>query len=135
MRGTLSWYAVILHTVISCFFLLESGTYASSIWNFEELIIMFITQFLELLDVKLCMLGSHQLQNAATATCAALCLRNLGEFLYVCYSLLYLDSKTMDLPLIFKVKKYLWGFLFPLQFRIWFIYAYLRLILGFGLKP
>ncbi|KAF3959759.1 hypothetical protein CMV_015453 [Castanea mollissima] len=34
--------------------------------------------FLELLDVKLCMLGSHQLQNAATATCAALCLRNLG---------------------------------------------------------
>ncbi|KAM4076177.1 hypothetical protein ACJW30_12G043400 [Castanea mollissima] len=26
--------------------------------------------FLELLDVKLCMLGSHQLQNAATATCA-----------------------------------------------------------------
>jgi len=39
---------------------------------------MFITQFLELLDVKLCMLGSHQLQNAATATSAALCLRNLG---------------------------------------------------------
>ncbi|KAM4068822.1 hypothetical protein ACB094_12G041900 [Castanea mollissima] len=34
--------------------------------------------FLELLDVKLCMLGSHQLQNAATATRAALCLRNLG---------------------------------------------------------
>lgn len=34
--------------------------------------------FLELLDVKLCMLGSHQLQNAATASCAALCLRNLG---------------------------------------------------------
>nr|POF15664.1 dihydrofolate synthetase [Quercus suber] len=34
--------------------------------------------FLELLDVKLCMLGSHQLQNAATATCAALCLCNLG---------------------------------------------------------
>ncbi|KAL4594904.1 hypothetical protein ACB092_12G053200 [Castanea dentata] len=34
--------------------------------------------FLELLDVKLCMLGSHQLQNAATATCAVLCLRNLG---------------------------------------------------------
>ncbi|XP_075649674.1 dihydrofolate synthetase-like [Castanea sativa] len=33
--------------------------------------------FLELLDVKLCMLGSHQLQNA-TATRAALCLRNLG---------------------------------------------------------
>ncbi|KAK4273914.1 hypothetical protein QN277_017217 [Acacia crassicarpa] len=32
----------------------------------------------ELLDVKLHMLGSHQLQNAATATCMALCLRNLG---------------------------------------------------------
>ncbi|KAG2700601.1 hypothetical protein I3843_06G006800 [Carya illinoinensis] len=34
--------------------------------------------FIELLDVKLCMLGNHQLKNAATATCAALCLRNLG---------------------------------------------------------
>ncbi|RDX58328.1 Dihydrofolate synthetase, partial [Mucuna pruriens] len=32
----------------------------------------------ELLDVKLQMLGDHQLQNAATATCVALCLRNLG---------------------------------------------------------
>ncbi|MED6160269.1 hypothetical protein PIB30_050011 [Stylosanthes scabra] len=29
-------------------------------------------------DVKLQMLGSHQLQNAATATCVALCLLNLG---------------------------------------------------------
>ncbi|XP_041015251.1 dihydrofolate synthetase isoform X2 [Juglans microcarpa x Juglans regia] len=34
--------------------------------------------FIELLDVKLCMLGNHQLKNAATAACAALCLRNLG---------------------------------------------------------
>lgn len=34
--------------------------------------------FIKLLDVNLCMLGSHQLQNAATATCAALCLRNQG---------------------------------------------------------
>ncbi|XP_050386695.1 dihydrofolate synthetase [Argentina anserina] len=33
---------------------------------------------IELLDLKLFMLGSHQLQNAVTATCAALCLRNLG---------------------------------------------------------
>ncbi|KAK9914417.1 hypothetical protein M0R45_038198 [Rubus argutus] len=33
---------------------------------------------IELLDLKLYMLGIHQLQNAATATCAALCLRNLG---------------------------------------------------------
>ncbi|KAL2316895.1 hypothetical protein Fmac_030771 [Flemingia macrophylla] len=32
----------------------------------------------ELLDVKLLMLGDHQLQNAATATCVTLCLRNLG---------------------------------------------------------
>ncbi|XP_027334194.1 dihydrofolate synthetase [Abrus precatorius] len=32
----------------------------------------------KLLDVKLQMLGGHQLQNAATATCVALCLRNLG---------------------------------------------------------
>ncbi|XP_052205466.1 dihydrofolate synthetase isoform X2 [Diospyros lotus] len=34
--------------------------------------------FIELFDVKLSMLGSHQLQNAATATCAALCLRYQG---------------------------------------------------------
>ncbi|KAI4307147.1 hypothetical protein L6164_030364 [Bauhinia variegata] len=32
----------------------------------------------ELLDVKLRMIGYHQLQNAATATCVSLCLRNLG---------------------------------------------------------
>ncbi|XP_019452379.1 PREDICTED: dihydrofolate synthetase isoform X2 [Lupinus angustifolius] len=32
----------------------------------------------KLIDVKLQMLGSHQLQNAATATCVALCLRYLG---------------------------------------------------------
>ncbi|XP_031381336.1 dihydrofolate synthetase [Punica granatum] len=32
----------------------------------------------QLLDVKLAMLGDHQLQNAATATCAALCLRGSG---------------------------------------------------------
>ncbi|KAK7385032.1 hypothetical protein VNO78_30739 [Psophocarpus tetragonolobus] len=32
----------------------------------------------KLLDVKLQMLGDHQLQNASTATCVALCLRNLG---------------------------------------------------------
>ncbi|XP_062120239.1 dihydrofolate synthetase isoform X2 [Humulus lupulus] len=32
----------------------------------------------KLLDVKLHMLGSHQLQNAVTATCTALCLRDLG---------------------------------------------------------
>lgn len=36
-------------------------------------------QFIELLDVKLRMLGSHQLQNAVTATCAALCLQSQGE--------------------------------------------------------
>ncbi|KZV36446.1 putative dihydrofolate synthetase [Dorcoceras hygrometricum] len=34
--------------------------------------------FVELFDVKLRLLGSHQLQNAATATCAALCLRHQG---------------------------------------------------------
>ncbi|WCJ36790.1 Folylpolyglutamate synthetase family protein [Euphorbia peplus] len=34
--------------------------------------------FIELYDIKMRMLGSHQLQNAATATCAALCLRNQG---------------------------------------------------------
>ncbi|KAK6925947.1 Mur ligase, central [Dillenia turbinata] len=34
--------------------------------------------FIELLDVKLHLLGAHQLQNAVTATCAALCLRDQG---------------------------------------------------------
>ncbi|XP_058182695.1 dihydrofolate synthetase isoform X1 [Rhododendron vialii] len=34
--------------------------------------------FIELFDVRLSMLGSHQLQNAATATCASLCLRDQG---------------------------------------------------------
>ncbi|GAA0167681.1 ligase [Lithospermum erythrorhizon] len=34
--------------------------------------------FIELLDVKLQMLGSHQLQNAATAICTALCLCSQG---------------------------------------------------------
>ncbi|KAL5538206.1 hypothetical protein UlMin_044187 [Ulmus minor] len=37
-----------------------------------------LNQFFNLFDVKLHMLGSHQLQNAVTATCTALCLRNLG---------------------------------------------------------
>ncbi|KAI4378163.1 hypothetical protein MLD38_015684 [Melastoma candidum] len=32
----------------------------------------------ELLDLKMSMLGRHQLQNAATATCAVLCLRDSG---------------------------------------------------------
>ncbi|PSS32343.1 Dihydrofolate synthetase [Actinidia chinensis var. chinensis] len=35
-------------------------------------------QFVELFGVKLSMLGSHQLQNATTATCASLCLRDQG---------------------------------------------------------
>ncbi|PPD66108.1 hypothetical protein GOBAR_DD37017 [Gossypium barbadense] len=33
---------------------------------------------IELRDLNLSMLGTHQLQNAVTATCAALCLRNQG---------------------------------------------------------
>lgn len=37
-----------------------------------------LQQFIELFDVRLSMLGSHQLQNAATATCASLCLRDQG---------------------------------------------------------
>ncbi|GFP91324.1 folylpolyglutamate synthase [Phtheirospermum japonicum] len=37
-----------------------------------------IRMFIELFDVRLHLLGSHQLQNAATATCAALCLRDQG---------------------------------------------------------
>ncbi|XP_065858428.1 dihydrofolate synthetase-like [Euphorbia lathyris] len=34
--------------------------------------------FIELSDIKMRMIGSHQLQNAATAACAALCLRSQG---------------------------------------------------------
>lgn len=45
-----------------------------------------ILQFIELCDVKLSMLGHHQLKNAATATCAALCLRGQGEKLWNCQS-------------------------------------------------
>ncbi|KAJ9539606.1 hypothetical protein OSB04_026112 [Centaurea solstitialis] len=37
-----------------------------------------LQQCVELYDVKLRMIGWHQLQNAATATCAALCLRDQG---------------------------------------------------------
>ncbi|TXG66620.1 hypothetical protein EZV62_007895 [Acer yangbiense] len=33
---------------------------------------------IELLDVNLCMIGRHQLQNAVTAACTALCLRDQG---------------------------------------------------------
>jgi len=36
-------------------------------------------QYIELNDVHLSMLGRHQLQNALTAACAALCLRDQGE--------------------------------------------------------
>lgn len=35
-------------------------------------------QFIHLPSLKLGMLGDHQLQNAVTATCTALCLRNQG---------------------------------------------------------
>uniref|UniRef100_A0A1D1ZIP6 Folylpolyglutamate synthase n=1 Tax=Anthurium amnicola TaxID=1678845 RepID=A0A1D1ZIP6_9ARAE len=35
--------------------------------------------FIELSNIKLRMLGHHQLQNAITATCASLCLRNQGS--------------------------------------------------------
>ncbi|XP_020251466.1 dihydrofolate synthetase isoform X2 [Asparagus officinalis] len=37
-----------------------------------------LEMFVDLPDVKLRMLGNHQLQNAVTATCTALCLRNQG---------------------------------------------------------
>lgn len=40
-------------------------------------------QLIKLFDVKLQMLGIHQLQNAATATCVALCLREQGYDLYI----------------------------------------------------
>ncbi|XP_022985041.1 dihydrofolate synthetase isoform X1 [Cucurbita maxima] len=43
-----------------------------------DLIIQTDDEFIELFDVNLRMLGRHQLQNAATATCVILTLRNLG---------------------------------------------------------
>ncbi|XP_047259857.1 dihydrofolate synthetase-like [Capsicum annuum] len=50
---------------------------------------------IELLGVKLRMLGAHQLQNAVTATCAALCLNKQGKdskFPFVLTSKLVLAS-------------------------------------------
>ncbi|XP_038905573.1 dihydrofolate synthetase [Benincasa hispida] len=43
-----------------------------------DVVIQIDDEFIELLDVNLRMLGHHQLQNAATATCVILALRNLG---------------------------------------------------------
>lgn len=51
-----------------------------------------LMQFIELFDVRLSMLGSHQLQNAATATCASLCLRDQGEDLVFLYSFCVIQS-------------------------------------------
>ena len=39
----------------------------------------YILQSMELHDVKLQLLGDHQRHNAVTASCAALCLRQLGN--------------------------------------------------------
>jgi UDP-N-acetylmuramyl pentapeptide synthase len=39
----------------------------------------YILQSMELHDVKLQLLGDHQRQNAVTASCTALCLRELGN--------------------------------------------------------
>lgn len=52
--------------------------------NFDPLKISFILMYspmqsIELLDVRLSMLGAHQLQNAATATYTVLYLRSLGK--------------------------------------------------------
>lgn len=54
-----------------------------------------MVQSIELLGVKLRMLGAHQLQNAVTATCAALCLNKQGKdskFSFVLTSKLVLAS-------------------------------------------
>lgn len=60
-------------------------------------------QFIELLDVKLCMLGNHQLQNAATAACAALCLHNQGEDVFLCSIVLFYRALNLKkLPAIFE---------------------------------
>lgn len=49
-------------------------------------------QFIELLDVNLRMLGRHQLQNAATATCVILTLRNLGIISFCIFDLISVPS-------------------------------------------
>ncbi|KAI3471198.1 hypothetical protein Pfo_027861 [Paulownia fortunei] len=77
-----------LHVVYICiisfwFLLVSSLLYMPTYFDFLTLIIVefhefVIYQFIELFDVQLRLLGSHQLQNAATATCAALCLRDQG---------------------------------------------------------
>jgi UDP-N-acetylmuramate-alanine ligase len=40
-------------------------------------------QFIELSDVKLRMLGRHQLHNASSAACVALCLRYQGHLCFL----------------------------------------------------
>ncbi|XP_065868593.1 dihydrofolate synthetase-like isoform X2 [Euphorbia lathyris] len=54
--------------------------------------------FIELSDIKMRMIGSHQLQNAATAACAALCLRSQGlENTYLLGRSQFLASKEAEL--------------------------------------
>lgn len=81
------WYGIELYYTV---FLLK-------FYSANLLYIFIVTQFccesviykaIELFDLQLRLLGSHQLQNAVTATCTALCLRAQGvevELFYQSY--------------------------------------------------
>lgn len=61
-------------------------------------------QSIELRDVNIYMLGSHQLQNASTATCAALCLREQGDFFFK-FCTPILKSSTFSRNIVFPTDK------------------------------
>uniref|UniRef100_A0ACD5X2L5 Uncharacterized protein n=1 Tax=Avena sativa TaxID=4498 RepID=A0ACD5X2L5_AVESA len=64
---------------------------------------------MELHDVKLQMLGGHQLQNAVTASCTALCLRQLGNEKYE--FILFGDDPSQSVGLLFGIFTVLSAFL------------------------
>lgn len=71
------WYAI-----ASCYTVSSSKVcYSENILLFSNcctILLSVLYKCIELFDLQLRLLGSHQLQNAVTATCAALCLREQG---------------------------------------------------------
>lgn len=68
-----------------------------------EFICYYLPQSVELRDLKLCMLGTHQLRNAMTAACAALCLRDQGEAYSMLFFVLFEQYFIVDLQ-VFHAK-------------------------------
>lgn len=68
-------------------FLLKTCQRFPSIWLNNSLFEHYVSllQFITVPNVNLHLIGAHQLQNAVTATCTALCLRDQGEFFFVCH--------------------------------------------------